>query len=165
MSGTYTLIMIPQAFSNAVITLTYNTGTTYTKTISGTWSTGNTYTYNLSKPVNIGDYYYSDGTWGSIAEHTNSTAAAIGVIFSNSTSNIDKGHNWTHGYAMALQNAGSSSAAYQWPTSNRGNPTRTYISGAGNIISDKNCYTHSGYIQTGAYAAGIAANNYITKDS
>lgn len=164
MSGTYTLIMIPQAFSNAVITLTYNTGTTYTKTISGTWSTGNTYTYNLSKPVNIGDYYYSDGTWGSIAEHTNSTASAIGVIFSNSTSNIDKGHNWTHGYAMALQNAGSSSAAYQWYTSNSGNPTGTYISGADNIISDKNGYTHSGYIQTGDYAAGIAAKNFIAKD-
>ena len=119
MSGTYTLIMIPQAFSNAVITLTYNTGTTYTKTISGTWSTGNTYTYNLSKLVNIGDYYYNDGTWGSIAEHTNSTASAIGVIFSNSTSNIDKGHSWTHGYAMALTNA---SIAATWGIYNQDTP-------------------------------------------
>ena len=163
-SGTYTLMMIPQTFSNATITLTYNTGTTYTKTISDIWTAGNTYTYNLSKPVNIGDYYYSDGTWGSIAEHTNSTASPIGIIFSNSTSNIDKEHNWIHGYAMALQNAGSGTATYQWYTSNSGNPTGTYISEADNIMSDKDGYTHSGYLQTSGYAAGIAAHNYTAKD-
>ena len=163
-SGTYTLMMIPQAFSNAVITLTYNTGTTYTKIISGTWSTGSTYTYNLSKPVNIGDYYYSDGTWGSIAEHANSTTSPIGVIFSNSTSNIDKGHSWTHGYAMALQNAGSGTATYQWYTSDSGNPTGTYFIVADQIMSDKDGYTHSGYLQTSGYAAGIAASGYTAKD-
>ena len=164
MSGTYTLIMIPQIFSNAVITLTYNTGTTYTKTISGTWSTGNTYTYNLSKPVNIGDYYYSDGTWGSIAEHTNSAASAIGVIFSNSTSNIDKGHNWTHGYAMALQNAGSATATYQWYTSESSNPTGSSVITANQIMSDKDGYTYTSYIQTSGYTAGIAARSYTAKD-
>ena len=163
-SGTYTLMMIPQTFSNATITLTYNTGTAYTKTISGTWSAGNTYTYNLSKPVNIGDYYYSDGTWGTIAEHTNSTASPIGVIFSNSTSNIDKGHNWIHGYAMALQDAGSGTATYQWYTSDSGNPTGTYITGVDNIMFDKDGYTHSSYLQTSGYAAGIAAHDYTAKD-
>ncbi len=163
-SGTYTFLMIPQTFSNATITLTYNTGTVYTQTISGTWSAGNSYTYNLSKPVNIGDYYYSDGTWGSIAEHTNSTASPIGVIFSNSTSGIDKRHGWTHGYAMALQNAGSGAATYQWYTSDSGNPTGTYIAGADSIMSDKDGYTHSGYLQTSDYAAGIVAKNYTAKD-
>jgi hypothetical protein len=163
-SGTYTFLMIPQTFSNAAITLTYNTGTIYTKTISGTWNAGNTYTYNLSKPVNIGDYYYSDGTWGSIAEHENSTASPIGVIFSNSTSNIDKGHNWTHGYAMALQNAGSGAATYQWYTSDSGNPTGTYITGVDNIMSDKDGYTHSSYLQTSGYAASFAAMGYMAKD-
>ena len=116
-TGTYTLMMIPQTFTDATLTLIYSTGTSYTQTISGTWIAGNTYTYNLSKPVNIGDYYYSDGTWGSIAEHANSTASPIGVIFSNSTSNIDKGHNWTHGYAMALKESSSSvvwSTNVQW---------------------------------------------------
>ncbi|MCH4241414.1 MAG: fimbrillin family protein [Prevotella sp.] len=163
-SGAYTLMMIPQTFNNATITLTYNTGTAYTKTISGTWDAGNTYTYNLSKPVNIGDYYYSDGTWGTIMEHNNSTAVPIGVIFSNSTSNIDKGHGWTHGYAMALQNAGSATSTYQWYTSESGNPTGTYIAGVDNIMSDKDGYTHSGYLQTLGYAAGIAARGYTAKD-
>jgi uncharacterized protein (TIGR02145 family) len=163
-SGACIFLMIPQTFTNATITLTYNTRTAYTKTISGTWSAGNSYTYNLSKPVNIGDYYYSDGTWGTIVEHNNSTAAPIGVIFCNSTSNIDKGHNWTHGYAMALQNAGSATATYQWYTSDSGNPTGTYITGADNIMSDKDGYTHSGYLQALGYAAGIAAKVYTAKD-
>ncbi len=163
-TGIYTFLMIPQTFSNAVITLTYNTGTVYTKTISGTWSAGNTYTYNLSKPVNTGDYYYSDGTWGTIVEHNNSTASPIGVIFSNSTSNIDKGHNWIHGYAMALQNAGSDTATYQWHTSDSGNPTGSSVITADQIMSDKDGYTHSGYVQTSGYAAGIAARGYTAKD-
>jgi hypothetical protein len=163
-SGTYTLMMIPQTFNNTTITLTYNTGTAYTQTISGTWSAGNSYTYNLSKPVNIGDYYYSDGTWGTIAEHSNSTASPIGVIFSNSTSDIDKGHNWTHGYAMALQNAGTGTTTYQWYTSESGNPTGSSIITADQIMSDKDGYTHSSYIQASGYAAGIAARDYTAKD-
>jgi uncharacterized protein (TIGR02145 family) len=163
-SGTYTLMMIPQIFNNATITLTYNTGTAYTQTISGAWSAGNSYTYNLSKPVNIGNYYYSDGTWGSIAEHANSTASPIGVIFSNSTSNTDKGHNWTHGYAMALQNAGSGTATYQWYTSDSGSPTGSSVITVDQIMSDKDGYTYSGYIQTSGYAAGIAARGYTAKD-
>jgi hypothetical protein len=50
-SGTYTFLMIPQTFSNAVITLTYNNGTTFSTTISGTWTVDNVYTYQLSKSV------------------------------------------------------------------------------------------------------------------
>ncbi|WP_018463478.1 fimbrillin family protein [Segatella paludivivens] len=163
-SDTFTMMMIPQIFTNATITLTYNTGTSYKQTISGNWTAGTTYTYNLSKPVNIGDYYYNDGTWGTIAEHSNSTASPIGIIFSNSASNIDKGHNWAHGYAMALQNTGSSSATYQWYTSDSSNPTGTYINGLDDIMSDKDGYTHSCYLQASNYAAGIAANSYVAKD-
>ena len=50
-TGTYTLMMIPQIFSNAVITLIYSNGTTFSTTISGTWKAGNVYTYQLSKSV------------------------------------------------------------------------------------------------------------------
>ncbi|WP_081618603.1 fimbrillin family protein [Segatella paludivivens] len=116
-SDTFTMMMIPQIFTNATITLTYNTGTSYKQTISGNWTAGTTYTYNLSKPVNIGDYYYSDGTWGTIAEHSSSTALPIGIIFYNSTSLLDSGHGWKHGYAMALQTAAKS---IPWESSNDG---------------------------------------------
>ena len=163
-SDAFTLMMIPQILTNATITLTYNTGTAYKQTISGTWAANNIYTYNLSKPVYIGDYYYSDGTWGTIAEHSNSTASPIGIIFSNSTSTIDKGYNWTHGYAMALQNAGSISTTYQWYISDSSNPTGTYINGVDDIMSDKDGYTHSGYLQASEYAAGNAAKSYIARD-
>ena len=53
----------------------------------------------------IGDYYFSDGSWGTLADHGTADVHPIGVIFSNQTSDIDKKHGWTHGYAMALTNA------------------------------------------------------------
>ena len=162
-TGTYTLMMIPQVFSNTAIILKYNTGTEYTQTISGTWAAGSTYIYNLSNPVIIGDYYYSDGTWGSY----DANKTVIGIIFSSSTSSTDKSHGWAHGYAMALQNAGSSSATYQWYqlyTSNSGNPTGTLVATANQIMSDKDGYTHSDCLQTSNYAAGIAAKGYTAKD-
>ena len=53
----------------------------------------------------IGEYYFSDGSWGTLADHGTADVHPIGVIFSNQTSDIDKKHGWTHGYAMALTNA------------------------------------------------------------
>jgi hypothetical protein len=50
-TGTFTLMMIPQTFSNATITLEYDNGTTFSTTISGTWTAGNIYTYQLSKSI------------------------------------------------------------------------------------------------------------------
>ena len=47
-SGTYTLMMIPQAISNVTITITYSNGSTLTKAISGSWGAGIVYKYNLS---------------------------------------------------------------------------------------------------------------------
>jgi uncharacterized protein (TIGR02145 family) len=117
------------------------------------------YTADSTTPV-IGQYLYSDGTWGSY----DPARTVIGIVFSNTTSSTDRSHGWTHGYAMALQNAGSSSATYQWYNSNNGNLTGTYITGVNNIMSDKDGYTHSGYLQTSGYAAGIAAKGYSAKD-
>lgn len=48
-SDVYTLMMIPQVFNNATVSLVYNNGTTFSTTISGTWNAGEVYTYNLSK--------------------------------------------------------------------------------------------------------------------
>ena len=47
-SGTYTLMMIPQAINNVTITITYSNGSTLTKAISGSWGAGIVYKYNLS---------------------------------------------------------------------------------------------------------------------
>jgi hypothetical protein len=135
--------MIPQTFTNVIITVTYSTGTAYTKTISGTWAAGNTYTYNLSKSVNVGDYYFSDGTWGTIAEHTNSTAKPIALIFSNSTSTTDKGYGWTHGYAIALKDAYE--GTLNWSSSSYGTTLemgKAYTD-INSIENDLDGYTHT----------------------
>jgi hypothetical protein len=137
-----------------------NKNYSYTVNINGSGQSDArvSYTADSTTPV-IGQYLYSDGTWGSY----DADKTVIGIVFSNTTSSTDRSHGWTHGYAMALQNAGSSTN-YQWYSSNSGNPTRTYISGVNNIMSDKDGYSHSGYLQTSGYAAGIAAKGYSAKD-
>ncbi|BCS85842.1 fimbrillin family protein [Prevotella herbatica] len=59
-SDVYTLMMIPQVFSNAIVSLVYNNGTAFSTTISGTWNAGGVYTYNLSKTI-IYNYDYTGG--------------------------------------------------------------------------------------------------------
>ena len=56
----------------------------------------------------IGDYVYSDGTWGPLVYYTDKWPQA--VVFSNYTSVADRAAGYTHGYAMALRDAA-------WPTS------------------------------------------------
>ena len=55
----------------------------------------------------IGDYVYSDGTWGPLVYYEDKWPQA--VIFSNYTSAEDRAAGFTHGYAMALKDAA-------WPT-------------------------------------------------
>ncbi|HAT61151.1 MAG TPA: fimbrillin family protein [Prevotella sp.] len=152
-AGTYTLLMIPQAFSNATITLTYNTGTTYTKTISDIWTAGNTYTYNLSKSVNIGDYYYSDGTWGTISE--NPKKIPIAIIFSNKTSTKDKAYGFTHGYAMALSNANAPTC---WSLS-EGSSDNMMVDSSG-LQTDYDGYDHFMHIFRNKGALMYSSTNY-----
>ena len=55
----------------------------------------------------IGDYVYSDGSWGRLEYYEDKWPQA--VIFSNYTSPSDRAAGYTHGYAMALRDAA-------WPT-------------------------------------------------
>lgn len=55
----------------------------------------------------IGDYVYSDGSWGELEYYDDKWPQA--VIFSNYTSKTDRLAGYTHGYAMALRDAA-------WPT-------------------------------------------------
>ncbi|BCS85850.1 MULTISPECIES: fimbrillin family protein [Prevotella] len=57
-SDVYTLMMIPQAFNNATVSLVYNNGTTFSTTISGAWTANDIYTYNLSKTI-VFNYDYT----------------------------------------------------------------------------------------------------------
>ena len=145
-SDAFTMMMIPQTFSNATVTLVYSNGTTFSTTISGTWNAGGVHTYNLSKRVNIGDYYFSDGTWGTLSEHKNSTAKPIAIIFNNSTSSIDSGHGWIHGYAIALKDAYE--GTLDWSSSIYANTLemgRTYTD-INSVENDLEGYTHTNKI-------------------
>ena len=53
--------------------------------------------------ANFGMFYFSDGTWGRLADYPGKTPIAI--IFYAVTSAKDFNKGWTHGYAMALKNA------------------------------------------------------------
>ena len=57
----------------------------------------------------VGDYLFSDGTWGALGESSSWTSShyPIAVIFSNKTSDIDRAAGYTHGYAVAIASAGS----------------------------------------------------------
>ena len=50
----------------------------------------------------VGDLYFSDGTWGTRAEYPSKTP--IGIVFSTSTSAADQALGYNRGYVMALKN-------------------------------------------------------------
>ena len=138
-----------------------NMNYTYTININGSGQSDARVTYVADNTTQVnGQFLFSDGTWGDYDDNK----TVIGIIFATSTSSTDQGHNYTHGYAMALKNAGSSSTPYQWCTSNGVNPTGTNLTAANQIMGDKNGYTHTEKIKTTGYAAGIAATGYVAKD-
>lgn len=60
------------------------------------------------------DYYFSDGTWGKLAEHASETVYPIGMVFSYNTSTKDKELGFAKGYAVALRLTGE---AVKWGSS------------------------------------------------
>ena len=103
---------------------------------------------------NIGDYLFSDGKWGTLAD--NPGKIPVAVIFSTTTSTADQANKWTHGYAMALKTV-NSSAKYAWNPNVYSNPTGKYYTSTADFIADKDGYTHTTYINSSAYPAGYAA--------
>jgi hypothetical protein len=63
---------------------------------------------SVYNPVTVGDYLFSDGSWG---PYTEGTATAerypIAVIFSNTTSLTDQAAGYRRGYAVALASCGA----------------------------------------------------------
>jgi hypothetical protein len=119
----------------------------------------NTFT---TKKAYIGNYYYDDGSWGSVAVPTDGRKT-IGIVFSNTTSTADQAKGWTHGYAMALKNAAS---AVAWSTNTSAQEFTTEINTVALMESDIDGYSHtqtiknkSGYSST-TYPAYYYALNY-----
>jgi len=112
-----------------------------TPSASGWTNNGNAASVTSSATATRGDYYFSDGTWGSLVNNPGKTP--IAVIFSGSTSTIDKGYGWTHGYAMALTNAAN---ACQWSANTSKYPNLINASEAGATFGS---FTYTDY--TGTY--------------
>lgn len=96
----------------------------------------------------IGDIYYSDGTWSSTLDNKKTP---VGIIFSTTTSTKDYNKGYTHGYAMALKNAstsciwGSTDTAY----------TSTAITDISTVLTDYNGYTYTN-LESSCTAASAA---------
>ena len=85
--------------------------------------------YQGNTSVDIGDFYgiYANGQ-GVVIDNTSASVSAaiakgitpVGIVYSTTTSDIDKGHGWTNGYCFALKEVGS----YAWST----NTTTTVLS-------------------------------------
>jgi uncharacterized protein (TIGR02145 family) len=103
---------------------------------------------------NIGDYYYSDGTFGTSKAPFG--AKVIGIIFSNAVSVTDSVNGWPHGYAMALKNAASYSSGATWST-NTSTPEFSDYSDWTSMVADKDGYTKTNTIKT-KYSSTLSSN-------
>ena len=65
---------------------------------------------HLTNAPAVGEYVFSDGTWGTLANNPSKTA--IGVFFSSRVSDAEKAAGFIHGYALALTDASTSSTWY-----------------------------------------------------
>jgi len=125
---------------------------TVTMTVAS-W-TGVTYTNSFTpKKAYIGNYYYNDGSWGSVVAPTDGRIA-IGVVFSTTPSTTDQANGWTHGYAMALTNAAN--GGIDWALSNSHEFT-SYVNTFSSMINDMNGYT---YCQTIKSKSTYSSSNY-----
>ena len=109
---------------------------------SGTYQTMNVDggAVGTSHTLAIGEYYLNDG---SIIPNATANKflldKVIGVVFSTSTSTIDKGYGWTHGYAMALTNA---TTRCLWSTNSNDEMLTNYTTYTA-FIQNKDGYTET----------------------
>ena len=68
--------------------------------------------YTATRDLQVGDYYYADGSiWPEELDNAPKTDC-VGIIFSTVTSDTDQGLKWSHGYVIALKNTNGKVGAY-----------------------------------------------------
>ena len=99
----------------STLSVTYNvTDFSSTPTTVSIGNGAQTATTGIDNTAKVGDYFYTDGTWSSTYDNTKTLA---GLVFSTNVSATDRAAGYTHGYVMALTDAG-----YDY---NSGSPTTT----------------------------------------
>lgn len=73
--------------------------------------------YTATRDLQVGDYYYADGSiWPEELDNAPKTDC-VGIIFSTVTSDTDQGLKWSHGYVIALENTTGEVGTYsKWGT-------------------------------------------------
>ena len=117
------------------------------------------YITNNSYTIAIGDVLYQDGALSHYGSSVYTDHTPIALLFSTTTSTLDYNTNkWTHGYAMALKDAGTAA----WYTSNTGLPTGEAVGSTPNLYKTSiDGYKHTVALKnTGNSAAAVTAWNY-----
>lgn len=109
-------------------------------------------------PAQVGDFLYADGSWSTELQ-TGKTPVAI--IFATATSAADQSLGYTHGYALALRDAGTAA----WTTEADENESGTTIGSNDDAdLTDLDGLTHTQQLLVHAdvHPAACAARNYAT---
>lgn len=111
--------------------------------------------YDFLNDLSVGNFLFSDGTYGSIPNNPGKTPIAI--IFSTNTTSYDKSQAYTHGYAMALKDMTST---YTWGEK-LDNSSLTNYNGEDSYLKrmDMEGYKNRLYENTTDYPASYAAKN------
>jgi len=177
--ASYSALVIPQNMNGKqFITIKIGSSTYYYKPSSDlNLAANNQYTYNVTIPsstVTPGTYYFSDGSWGTLADNSGKTP--IAVVFSSTPGSLAKSNGFTHGLAIALTDANSGSTgiwgSYSTPSGNDTYYT-TPLAASGDMDSGfRACYvdgvgaslysgTYNAYYQCHTvYESKVSANPY-----
>ena len=111
--------------------------------------------YDFLNDLSVGNFLFSDGTYGSIPNNPGKTPIAI--IFSTNTTSNDKIQTYIHGYAMALKDMTST---YAWGNQ-LDNSSLTNYNGEASYLDrmDMEGFTNRSYESGSSYAASYAAKN------
>lgn len=113
--------------------------------------------YSAERDLQVGDYYYADGSIYPNELNNVPETGCIGKIFSLSTTAEDKAHGWVNGYVIALKNVEGTmaSATYGKWSSN----TSEVAGGADNAVYSQNA-TNDGMTDDNKQAVFAAKNGY-----
>jgi uncharacterized protein (TIGR02145 family) len=124
-------------------------------TINGPEMANSYENYDFLNDLSVGNFLFSDGTYGSIPNNPGKTPIAI--IFSTNTTDYDKSQTYIHGYAMALKDMTST---YAWGNQLDNSSLTNYNSTESYTKRlDREGYMNRSYESGSSYAASYAAKN------
>jgi uncharacterized protein (TIGR02145 family) len=115
-----------------------------------------------NETVAYGDFLYKDGSWGAIDATYNTGKTPVALVFAKkdgmSSNDTEKG--WTHGYAMALKNANTSSTAW-CSSSYKSTQMQTSLTTYDNMKSNFDGFTETNVIKNSdTYKNSTAATDF-----